>query len=151
MAITTDALIEVFGTQDTLGTSSAAVADTAFSVAGDLSTWVNDDDAINASVVMLANFSVAPTANTSLNLYLRPLDVQSTNDQDVPDANFQHTYAGSFPLNDVTTAQYIAIEISLPNTKTSQNYEFYIENQSGQSLPAGWDIYVRPKSLAPHA
>lgn len=151
MTISTNALIEFFGTQDTLGTSSAAVADAAFSIAGDLSTWVNDDDAPQASVVLLANYSVAPDANSSINLYLRPLDIQSTNDQEIPDANFQHTYVGSFPVNDVTTAQYINIQISLPNNATSQNYEFYIENQTGQSLPAGWDIYVTPKTLGPHA
>ena len=38
MTISTDAAIHVFGTQDTLGTSSAAVADAAFSIAADLST-----------------------------------------------------------------------------------------------------------------
>ena len=151
MAISTDAVIEVFGTQDTLGTSSAAVADAGFSIDGDLSTWTNDDDAPQASVILLANFSVAPDANSSINLYLRPIDIQSTNDQDVPDANFQHTYVGSFPINDVTTAQDCSIQISLPNTMTSQYYEFYVENQTGQSLPAGWDIYVTPKTLAPHA
>ena len=151
MAIGTGSLIEFFGTQDTLGTTSSAVADAAFSVAADLSTWTNDDDAPRASVTILANFSVAPTANTVLNLYLRPLDIQSTNDQDVPDANFTHIYVGSFPLNDVTTAQYISIDISLPNAYTSQQYEFYVENKSGQSLPAGWDIYVTPKTYGPHA
>jgi hypothetical protein len=151
MAIATGAAIEFFGTQDTLGTTSSAVANAAFSVAADLSTWTNDDDAVSASVTLLANFSVAPTANTSINLYLRLLDVQSTNDGTVPDANFQHTYVGSFPLNDSTVAQYITIDIGLPNSVTSQQYEFYIENQSGQSLPAGWDIYVTPKAIGPHA
>lgn len=151
MSITTGALIEVFGTQDTLGASSASVANGAFSVAGDLSTWVNDDDAINASIVILANFSVAPTANTSINLYAKLDNIQGTNDQDVPNANFQHTYLGSFPLNDVTTAQYINIGISLPNAYSSQEYIFYIENQSGQSLPAGWDLFITPKTLGPHA
>ena len=151
MAIATGAAVEFFGTQDTLGTSSAAVADAAFSIAGDLSTWTNDDDAPMASVTLLANFSVAPTANTSVNLYLRLLDVQGTNDGTVPDANFQHTYVGSFPLNDSTVAQYITIDIGLPNSVTSQQYEFYVENQSGQSLPAGWDIYVTPKAIGPAA
>jgi len=151
MAITTDSAIEVFGTQDTLGTSSAAVVDAAFSIAGDLSTFTNDDDAPQASVILLADFSVAPDVNSSINLYLRPLNIQSTNDGDVPDDNFQHIYVGSFPLNDVTTAQYILITIGLPNTKTSQEYEFYVENKSGQSLPAGWDIFVTPKTIAPHA
>ena len=151
MAIATDAAIEFFGTQDTLGTSSAAVANDAFSIAGDLSTFTNDDDAPQASVILLANFSVAPDANSSINLYLRPLNIQSTNDGDVPDANFQHIFVGSFPLNDVTTAQYILITIALPNTKTSQEYEFYVENKSGQSLPAAWDIFVTPKTIGPHA
>jgi len=151
MAISTDAAIEFFGTQDTLGTSSAAVADAAFSIAGDLSTWTNDDDAITANVVLLANYSVAPDANSSINLYLRPLNIVSTNDQEIPDANFQHSYAGSFPVNDVTTAQYISINISLPNTVTSQQYELYVENVTGQSLPAGWDLSVTPKAIGPHA
>ena len=151
MAIGTDDAIDKFGTQDTLGTSSSAVSDAAFSVAGDLSTWVNDDDSPTAAVILLANFSVAPDANSFINLYLRPLDFQGTNDQDVPDANFQHSYVGSFPLNNVTTAQYISIIISLPNVETSQNFEFYIENVSGQSLPSGWDIFVTPKTIGPHA
>ena len=147
MTISTDDAIHKFGTQDTLGTSSAAVANDAFSIAGDLSTWTNDDDAPMASVTLLANFSVAPTANSSINLYLRLLNIQSTNDADVPDGNFQHEYVGSFPLNDVTTAQYIAIDISLSNAYASQQYEFYVENLSGQSLPAAWDIYVTPKTI----
>ena len=151
MAIAAGSAIEFFGTQDTLGTSSSAVANGGFSVAGDLSTWTNDDDAPMASVTLLANFSVAPTANTSVNLYLRLLNVQSTNGGTVPDANFQHTYVGSFPLNDSTVAQYITMDIGLPNSVTSQQYEFYVENSSGQSLPAGWDIYVTPKAIGPHA
>jgi len=151
MAIGTDSAIHFFGTQDTLGTTSAAVANDAFSIAGDLSTWPNDDDAPMASVTLSANFSVAPTANTGINLYLRLLDVQSTNDATVPDANFQHFYVGSFPLNDSTVAQFITIDIALPNGQTSQNYEFYVENKSGQSLPAGWDIFVTPKTIGPHA
>jgi hypothetical protein len=151
MSISTGAAIEFFGTQDTLGTSSAAVSDAAFSVAGDLSTWTNDDDAISASVTLLANFSVAPTAYTSVNLYLRLLNTEGTNDATVPDANFQHTYVGSFQLNDSTVAQYITIDVGLPNAYTSQQYEFYVENVSGQTLPAGWDIYVTPKAIGPHA
>lgn len=151
MAISTGAAIEFFGTQDTLGTSSAAVANNAFSIAGDLSTWTNDDDAIMASVVLTCNFSVAPTANSSVNLYARLLDISGTNDATVPDANFQQVYVGSFPLNDSTVAQYIPIDIGLPNTYTSQQYEFYVENKSGQSLPAGWDLLITPKAIGAHA
>lgn len=151
MAISTGTLIEFFGAQDTLGTSSSAVANNAFSVAADLSTWTNDDDAPRASVTLAVTFSVAPTANSVVNLYLRLLGVQSTNDQPIPDANFTHVYVGAFPVNDVTTAQYIPIDIALPNAQASQQYEFYLENKTGQSMPAGWDLYVTPKTYGPHA
>ena len=151
MAISTDSAVEFFGTQDTLGTSSATVADAAFSVASDLSTWTNDDDAPRASVTALIDYAVAPDVNSVVNLYLRLLNTQSTNDNEIPDANFTHTYVGSFPVNDVTTNQYVTIDISLPNGKSSQEYEFYIENQTGQTIQAGWDLYVTPKTIGPHA
>jgi hypothetical protein len=151
MAISTGTAIEFFGTQETLGTSSGAVSNGAFSVAGDLSTFTNTDDAISASVTLLANFSVAPTASTALNLFLRLLNVEGTNNNPVPDANFQHNYVGNFPLNDTSGAQYITLDINLPNSKTSQEYEFYIQNESGQTLIAGWDVYVTPKAIGPHA
>ena len=155
MAITTDAAVNFFGTQDTLGgTATAAIVDAAFSTidatTGSVS-WTNDDDAPQASVTALIDYAVAPDVNSVVNLYLRPLNTQSTNDQEIPDANFTHTYVGSFPVNDVTTNQYITIDISLPNGQTSQQYEFYIENSTGQTIQAGWDIYVTPKTIGPHA
>ena len=152
MAIGTDSAIDFFGTQDTLGTSSAAVTDASFSIASDLSTWTNDDDATFASIVLLVDWNTtAPDANTSVDLFCRLLDVQSTNDQDVPDANFQHVYLGSFPSNDVLTNQYVPLVVFLPNNVTSQQYEFYIRNNTGQTIVAGWDIFITPKAIGPHA
>lgn len=151
MAIGSNSLIEFFGTQDTVTSSSAAVTDGAFSAGTDITTWTNDDDAPMASVTLEATYSVAPTANTGVTLYARLLNTVSTNDSDVPDANFPHVYLGRFPLNDVTTAQYITIDVALPNGKTSQEYDFYIKNDAGQTLSAGWDLYVTPKTYGPHA
>lgn len=148
MAISTDSAIEVFGTQDTVTSSTASVADGAFSAQED--TWTNDDDAPLAAVVFEGTFASAPDAGSYVNLYGRLLNVQSTNDQDTPDGNYGHVYLGSFPLNDVTSAQYIPIDVRLPNQKTSQEYEFYIENGAGQTLSAGWDLYVTPKTYGPH-
>ena len=157
MAIGTDAAIEFFGTQDTLGgTATAAVANNAFSTINattGLVAWTNDDDAIMAKVVLDANFSVAPDANSLVNLYARPLNVQSTNDPIIPDATNPHVFMGSFPLKDGTNAQFIPLLISLlaTNFQTSQVYEFYTENKSGQSMPAGWDVYILPTAIGPHA
>ena len=150
MAISTDSAIEFFGTQDTVTSSSSSVTDGSFSVSGDITTWTNDDDAPQAAVVFEGTYSTAPTADTTVDLYARLMNVQSTNDQDAPDSNFLHYYLGSFPLNDVTSAQYIVIRVALPNTKTSQEYDFYIQNNAGQTLSAGWDLYVTPLTVGPH-
>lgn len=148
MAIGTNDAINKFGTQDTVTSTGASTANGAFTSAG---TWTNDDDAPMASAVATFTFSVAPTAGTSVALYTRLTDIDGTTDQDAPDANFQHTYLGSFPVNDVTSAQTIAIDVALPNTVTSQIHDFYIENNAGQTISANWTIKVTPKTIGPAA
>ncbi|MCK4501121.1 hypothetical protein KAU11_11540 [Candidatus Babeliales bacterium] len=149
MAIDTDDAIDKFGTQDAVTTTGASTADDAFTSAG---SWTNDDDAPSASAVGTFTFATAATAGTVVNLYARLMNIQSTNDQEVPDANYQNTYMGSFPVNDGSTSpQYIAIDIYLPNTMTSQVYDFYIENKAGQTISANWSLHITPKSIGPHA
>lgn len=153
MAIGTDAAIEFFGTQDTVtaGGGTSAVSNDAFSVGADAAAWTNDDDAVMATMVAMLDWATAPNANSYVNLYARLMNIDGTNDQDVPDANYPHVFLGSFPINDVTTNQYIAIEIGLPNTVSSQVYEFYVENKTGQTLQAGWTMKITPKAIGPHA
>ena len=151
MAIGTNDSVAKFGTQDTVTSSSSSVADASFSVSGDVTTWTNDDDAERASIVLECTFSVAPDEASIVNLYARMMNIQSTNDQDTPDANYQHMYLGFFPLNDVTSAQYIPIDVDLPLPKSSTEIEYYIENLGGQTISAGWDLYVTPKTSGPHA
>lgn len=151
MAIGTDAAIHFFGTQDSLDDTSAAVTSGSFSVAGDLLTWTNDDDAIEASVTLEGTFSVAPDANSSVALFAALQDVQSTNDDSAPTVNYQHTFLGSFPVKDVTSNQFTTISIALPNAKSSQIYQFYIRNQTGQTISAAWDVHITPRTVGPHA
>lgn len=151
MAIGTDALIEFFGTQDALDNTSGSVADAAYSASGDLSLWTNDDDAPFASVTLECAFTVAPDAGSTVALYCALQDVQSTNDNQAPDADYTHTYLGYFPLNNVTTTQFITIDVSLRNYKTSSVYRFFIYNDAGQTMSAGWDIFITPKTVGPHA
>ena len=151
MAISTDDGIEKFGTQDTVTSSSSSVADAAFSVAADVSTWTNDDDAPAAAVVFSGTYSTAPDANSSVDLLARLMNIDSTNDALEPDANNTHVWLGSFPLDDTTSAQYVPIDVPLPNTKSSQEYDFYIQNNGGQTLSSSWTLKVTPKTLGPHA
>ena len=151
MAITTDAVIDVFGTADDLGSSSAAVADAAFSIASDVAQWTNDDDVDRAAIVLDATWATAPTANTSVTLYGRLMNISGTGDQPVPSANFSHKVMGRFLVKNITTQQLIPIDIDLPNVSTSQVYEFYLKNGAGQTISAGWKLLITPKTAAPHA
>lgn len=151
MTIGTDDTIVKFGTQDDLDSSSAAVTDGSFSVAGDLATWTNDDDAPLASVVGLFTFGTAPDAGSVINLFCRPMNiVDTTKDQNAPTADQPITFLGAFILDNVTTEQVIAIEVFLPLVVSSQQFEFYIENQAGQTLSSGWSLQITPKTYGAH-
>ena len=153
MAIGTDAAIHFFGTADTLGTTPATVVNGAVSLVGDLSEWTNDDDAPMASVVLEFATSTTGTAGTTIDLYMQQLDLISTNDAEAPDVtNFLHTYVGSFYHNNPSTAvQYAQVFILLPNNKTSAKYNFYIVNNTGQTIADTWDLTITPISHGPHA
>lgn len=155
MTISTNAAIEFFGTQDTVtaGGGTASVVDGAFSVAGDVVSggWTNDDDAPMAAVVLTCAFGTAPTANTTVNLYARLMNINGTSDALTPDADNTHVYLGSFLLDDTTAQQNIPLDVRLPNQYSSQVYEFYVENNGVQTMSAGWTLKVTPKTIGPHA
>jgi hypothetical protein len=152
MAIGTDDAVDKYGTQDSLDDTSGSIADTVMSVQGDLVAWTNTDDATIAAVTFEGDFESAPDANSFVYFYARLINIVSTSDAETPDVvNYEHTFLGAFSLNDVATAQFVPIDVRLPNQKTSQEYEFYIKNGSGVSLDAGWDIHITPKTYGPHA
>jgi hypothetical protein len=151
MAIETAAAVEFFGTQTSLDATSGARAGAAFSVAGDLNAWANTDNAPTASMVLEVTFASAPAANTSVALFARLNSVASATDQLDPSANYQHAYLGSFPVKDVTGAQFVTIPVSLPNNVTAQSYNFFIQNNTAVSMNAGWDLHVTPKTIGPKA
>ncbi len=151
MAISTDAVIDFFGTTDTVTSSSSAVLDAAFSVVADVVTWTNDDDAVSASVVFSGTFSVAPTAGRALGLYASLQNINGTADQLDPSDAFAHVAVGTIPVKDVTTLQTIPLSIPLMNINTSQEVLFFIKNNAGQTLSSGWDLFVTPTALGPHA
>ena len=81
------------------------------------------------------------------------MNVASTNDEEAPDVtNFLHRYMGSFPHNNPSVAvQYSTIIVALPNTYTSQVYNFYIVNNTGQTIADTWDLTITPITYGPHA
>ena len=156
MAITTNALVDFFGTADALGNTTSAVTDGSYSDGtNDLNAWTNDDDAPMAAAVFTMQYASGTLdAAPYVNLYARLIDIDGTTDAPVPDASYQHTFMGSFPIDTnlgTSTDNSHGIEIPLPNMETSQVYHFYIENQTGVSIAAGWELTITPKTKGPHA
>lgn len=153
MAISTDSSIDFFGTTDeVISIAGAAVANGAFSDSGDLTSWTNDDDAREAIATLDATMGAAPTANTTIGLYCRMMNISdTTEDANEPSTTFPHFFLGSFLMDSAGTAQISSIVIALPNQQTSQIYDFYVKNNSGQNLNTGSTVDITPKAMGPHA
>lgn len=154
MTIGTNTTIEFFGTPVVLGNTTSTVANDAFSDGiNDLDAWTNVDDALLAKFVLEFTTATTGDANSELNLYARLMDVgdAGTEDTEVPDANFPHHFLGKFKHNNPSTsAQTAFLQAGLLNNHTSQVYNFYVENKTGQTISAGWELTVTPAAPGPH-
>jgi len=156
MAIGTDALIDFFGTQDSVDSTSSAVNDGAFSVAADAAAWTNDDDAELASFVLKFQYPSGTIDTNGIQLFARLMNIDGTSDEPTPDSNWENHYLGTFPTDAglaALTDHVLSLghDVELPNMYTSQVYEFYIKNDCGVQMTAGWTLKITPKAKAPHA
>lgn len=95
----------------------------------------------DAKFVASFTFATAPTEGTVLALYARPINIDSTNDAEVPEATRPTVYIGSFVVNNVTTAQYA----ELLAEDVPWEAEYYIHNNgTGQTVSAGWTLKATP-------
>ena len=154
MAISTNDLIDKFGTQTSVDDgSTSSIADNGFSVAADITTFTNSDDAKSCVMVFRCQWATAPDDGSVINIYGRKMNVEGTNDSPVPSANNLDQYIGRFVVDgDVATstnAYHVTNEMTLPNHVTSQQYEFYFENQTGETISSGWAAWITPKAPGP--
>ena len=137
--------IVVFGTPKTLEANGGSIANNAVVQADDATYDQVSDGAgfIYADFVLGFTYASAPTEGTVLALYARPLDIDGTNDAEVPEAARPTMFIGSFVVNNVTTAQYAQlIERQVPKLAS-----YYIHNSAtGQTVSAGWTLKVTPRS-----
>ena len=151
MAIGTGAAIDFFNTQSDLDSTSGSVTNGALSVAGDLNTFTNSLDAREASFILESTFIVTPTVGSSVILIAQLLDIEGTNDASVPTANYLQIPLGAFQVKNVTTIQRIPLIVSLPNNNSGQIYQFFIQNNAGQTMSAGWTIFETAKAVGSKA
>lgn len=157
MAIGTDALIRFYGTQDQVDSTAGTVANDTHSVAGDVSDWTNDDDALGAFFVLKCQFDTTMPTVGNIDLKCSMIDIQSTNDENDVDGSFDGTYLGSFKIDfgvaadtDFYTTCYVP---ELPaGAAASQKYRFFIYNNgTSQTIGTSWNLWVSPVTLGPHA
>lgn len=138
----------VHGTARTLEASGASIANNAVGQADDASYSLNTHGANfpDAEFILSFAFGTAPTEGTTLALYARPLDIDGTNDAEVPEAARPTEPIGVFVVNNVTTTQYARlIARDLPRIA-----DYYIHNNgTGQTLSAGWKLVVVPRTYKP--
>lgn len=94
-------------------------------------------------------FGATPTANSTLDLYIRPLDVDGTSDTPAPTATstYKGQYIGSFVVSGLTasTETYRCVGYDIP--RAGEAYIF--NNATGQTLQTGWTLKMTPRTVGP--
>ena len=144
-----------YGTQKTITTTGAATATNAVSAAA--GTYAASDTAgyPDAEFALITQtWAGTPTANTTIDLYVRPLDIQSTNDQEAPavpgsTTSWKGRYVCSFVMPGAGTG---AIKLWAEGFNLPKDGEFYVYNNgTGQSLAVNWALYMTPRTYGPAA
>ena len=134
-------------TQTTVITGTTTRASGAFSTAAECTNPISNNLRPMAKATLSCSFSTAPTANMLVNLYRRGLAIDGTNDAETPSSAYPNEWVGAFPINAVTTQQYAEVMILL----IEGDQEFYIENDTDQTMDADYIVTVKPLTYVPSA
>lgn len=156
----TNDAIDKFGTQDvvTVAGGTSAVVDAAFSAAGDVVSggWINTDDAELAAFALTFQYPSGTILGDGIHLFARLMNIDGTADEPQPDSGWEEHFLGSFTTDTglaATTDNTLSLghDAELPNMYTQQVYEFYIKNDAGVTMTAGWTLKITPKAKGPAA
>lgn len=147
-------VVLVEGSQKTLEANGASTANDVVSEANDATYSVSSDGGgfPHALFVLRLQFAtITSVQNKTVNLYARPLDIDGTSDSDAPEsgANFKGRFIGAFVINaqSANTNEFVEIQaFDLPRVAS-----YWIDNQTGQTISAGWTLKVTPFSYKPGA
>lgn len=155
MAIATNDLIAKFGSLTSIDDgSTSSVASAAFSVAADITAWTNTDDVPFAKFLLNCQWAtVTSVANKVVAIHARPINVDGTSDPVAPSASRSRAigYFNCYAAAINTDYLFESDLCELPNLKSGQEYEFYLENLTGQTISAGWTLKIMPETRGPKA
>ncbi len=141
------------GTPKTLEASGGSITNNSVVQADDATYTRSTDggDYPDAEFYLSAAFTTAPTEGTTLNLYARPLDIDSTNDAEVPEAARPTVFVGVFVVNNVgtSTMQYMQLQGGYARDMPAKADYYLHNNATGQTVNAGWKLVVVPRTRGP--
>ncbi len=144
--------IVFLGTQKTLEASGASIANNALAKADDASYGIVADGANypDARFVLTCAFTTAPTENTTIALYARPLNIDGTADADAPETTRPTQYIGAFVVNNIGSSTPQSLVCMAQNVPWEADYYLH-NNGTGQSINSGWKLLVTPCTIGPAA
>jgi hypothetical protein len=134
--------------------NGASISDAGFSLTSDIDNYV-DNSVLKypyAKVTLILNdLSAAPSAGKTVDLYRRGLNVYSSYSEPEVDSNYKGTFVGSFLIDAAdpggTSVPYILMKVeTLPH-----QMHFYIQNNLGVTISAGWNLDVVLYTFKPSA
>lgn len=140
--------IVVRGATKTLESNGASISNNAIGLADDQSYDMDVDGGGYPDVefVLTCAFGTAPTEGAVVALYARPLDIDSTNDAEVPEVARPTVFVGSFTVNNVTTTQTIPLN-GIYAQDVPKKADYYLHNNgTGQSISTGWKLLATPRT-----
>lgn len=145
----------VYGTSKTLANANGgATSNNQLSAAaGTTYSQTDTGDYPDALFVLTtAGFGGTPTAGTTIDVYIRPLDIDGTTDQPAPATGastdaYKGRYACSFIVKASSSSgdSYAAIAYDIPRAGEASLYN----NGTGQSLSANWTLKMTPRTVGP--
>lgn len=135
-------IINAYGTQKTLEANGASISNNAIGQAND-ADYSNSDtnDFPDAIIAFSGAYSVAPTAGKSIDIIIRPLNFDSTNDAPSPSATYLQHKFGEFVPDASTSTQYLWCRVKdIPR----EGQVWLYNNATGQTISAGWTLKLTP-------
>jgi len=154
MAISSNTIVWFAGTQTEISSSQTTVANNVYQLCG--ASFTNTANATDGAAVLKCQFDATMPTVGNLLLFARLMNIQSTNDAPVPDANYPHILLGAFPIDYGVAADvdfYTCIpNFPFPRAVDAQVIDFYVlNNATGQTMGTGWQAWVSQFALGPTA
>lgn len=145
----------VYGTSKTLANANGgAVSNNQLSAAAGTTYSSTDTGDYPDAVftVITAGFGGTPTSGSTIDVYIRPLNVDGTTDQPAPPtgastAAYKGVRACSFRLHASSASgdAYQAVAYDIPR----EGEVYLFNNATGQSLSANWTLKMKPRTVGP--